>query len=236
MWKPNSIWHNQCFCFANIALWRKKLFRQKERILCIGIIIIGDVVSLQKASVINLIILLIFYFLRSFKRGKIKFITYFLIGIIAFVIFFFSIRDTALGKYIDATINFSISSSNQDGGDSTTKDLIQRLTTLPYTAYINNEVQWYHLLFGKGLPMYAGTVGLTNYSMCHNNYITMIFSGGILYLIGFLSLFISKITKGTNFEKMVCLIYFINMTIGGAEFFQPVMGVFIFCFLLIRKK
>lgn len=223
------------FALSCLLFSDDNLFSKKANVILITLISLGLLISLQKAGVLNMIIVFGIYILSTMNIKNYKRIWNIVLLIIAGTLLFLLFRKTEMYEYLYNSIEYTFFSR---GKVSTSNDLFSRLYEIPMEAYQKNNLNTVNLILGKGFTCMAGTVGLPSYTMAHNNFFTILYTGGIIYLISFLSLFLKKINlkKLFSFENTIMFLFLINMLIGGAEFFQPVTGIFIFSFLFINKE
>ncbi|MGP4038810.1 hypothetical protein ACTWP4_02710 [Gracilibacillus sp. D59] len=230
-----------------ILLFSKNwLFNRFIKYSLIIIISLGMLLSLQKASVINLIICAIIYILLNFSVQQfIRSITS-IIFIIIISLIVYNFTDTFyLEEYIDTIVNYTL---NQDS-DRTSEDLMNRLTDKPARVFEFHSIGLMDIILGIGFASLAGVMGLNQYPMAHNAYVDLLLSGGIIHFISylFLNLYVvykALITVSNTVQNIIIkkiyisivLLTLINMIIGSGKFYQPVQGVitFIVLFTFIR--
>src|SRR5699024_5915513 len=91
-------------------------------------------------------------------------------------------------QYIDKTINYSL----KMGEVGVREDLLTRLWMRPHRVIEYNNIGFFKLITGIGFKGLAGTMGMPQYPLAHNNYFDLLFSGGIFHLISFFALFLKK--------------------------------------------
>lgn len=182
--------------------------------------------TLQKAAVANIIIILILYIIFNLKKRKI-YINLILFLILSFFIVFF-FKDTILGKYLIKTLTYFKGNNSLD----TKTDFLIRITELPIKVIKENNIGLKNIFLGIGFKSLAGTLGLSKYPMAHNNYIDLILSGGMFYIFSFIALLLKIIFSSFKQKIKISLIFsiliIINMFIGAASFYQPIMCVIVF--------
>lgn len=156
----------------------------------------GLILTLQKAALANLLIILIFILWMSFK-GKLSFSPAKLFGIIVFsgVVNFFAFNDYVLVN-IDF-LSFKLHRSNGDligwTGYGMNEDAVMRLSnsfleeaSKTSTSAISQNTG--PKFFGVGYEALGGALGLTQYPMSHNGLVDIWRLGGLPYMLVFLLL------------------------------------------------
>ena len=219
--------------FLGDRLFNKKISLSVNTLICIGMLM-----TLQKAAIINILLILtifLFWRLRIKKLVKIIFLAILIYG--SYLILQKSLNDFFLVQYIETIVNYSF--TQNDVG--TANDLLKRLWYYTENMITINKVTTLGLFIGIGFKALSGTMGLPHHPMLHNNYYDLLFSGGILHLISFLiiaaripmKVFYKKITKRqySTYEFIyasIVILILINMLIGGSSFYQPVVSVITF--------
>lgn len=218
---------------AVIIFSEDKIFKKKEKIILMVSIVVGMIMSMQKAALINILICIIGYIFLANHINITKRIIIVIIIIIS-VASLISINPVT-SEYFEK--NFSYTFEN-DSSVGTKDDFLSRQTVLPILVVKKNGMIFRDFIFGIGFRALSGTMGLPSYPMAHNNYFSLLFSGGIIHLISFLFLIsqilIHILTNLKNSNALgkvylfIAILFMINMFIGAAEFYQPIMTVIIF--------
>lgn len=214
------------FSLAIILFSNNEIFSEKKKIIYGIVIAFGMLLTLQKAAVANIIIVLILYIIFNLKKRKIYINLILFLILIFFIVFFF--KDSILGKYIIKTLTYFKGNNSLD----TKKDFLIRITELPINVIKENSIGLKNIVLGIGFKSLAGTLGLSKYPMAHNNYIDIILSGGMFSIFSFIALLLKIFFISFNQKIKILLIFSIlitvNMFIGAASFYQPIMCVIIF--------
>lgn len=228
-----------------LLIYKRELFTKIEYILYSFIILGAMFISLQKAAMVNLALVIGWFVLSKLKKEKVfykKFwITIIFAGIFILLVGVIFNPQLLFFKYITTAVNYVLFENH--GSDVSTDispiaDFYQRLTSLPMRVYNFNNMSPSNFVFGIGLKAMSGTVGLDSYPQCHNNFFEMIFTGGLLYLVSFIGLFF-RAYKNSHKSSMVLMIIIFataNMLIGAFIISQPVLGVFLALLLIADKN
>lgn len=225
------------FSLAILLFTGELLFTKTKKNILIIIIILGMLMSLSKAAVVNILICFVSYILINGKFSSSKRIIN-VIGLCALTYgVYFIFRETQFALYIQSLIRYSFSRGSLGIG----KDLIDRIWERPNIVIQYHNMGVFDFMFGIGFPSLSGILGLPKLPMAHNNYFDLIFSGGIIHFFSFMFLIIRiplkvicKKIKGFRINEIdrsysiVVLLILVNMIIGAASFYQPIGAVFIF--------
>lgn len=227
---------------ANVAVLMilflgKYLFPRNINFLLLLIIIAGNFLSLQKASIANLIICVFSYLLFSKSTNILNKAIIVIIASITIFCMYYLLQGTIYQQYVDGLINFT-TSDNQYGAEN---DLINRFTNLPQHVMEYNDIGFMEFISGIGFKGLGGIMGLSYYPQAHNNFFDLVYSGGIFHFMLFLmmifsilnSFFIKTITFKTKNELellyfFIIIIIIANMSIGAFSFYQPINAIIIF--------
>lgn len=221
-------------CVAILLFSADLLFKNNVKVILISVNLLGLLLSLQKASVINILILILLFFILSEKKASISVSGSFnalIILIMIFIIGYIIYNFTPLGEYIDITKDYTIGE-----GSSTESDFISRITTSPQRVYDYNKMTPLLLLVGIGFKALAGLMGMPYYPMSHNNYFDLLFSGGIINLITVMFLLLRivysavkiKFRNLTSWDKIYLssvIMILANMFIGAGTFYHPFTAI-----------
>ncbi|MDQ0160558.1 hypothetical protein [Alkalibacillus salilacus] len=225
----------------------KSLFNNKFKVLLISIISIGMLASLQKAAVVNIMIVISLYliFNLNIKRLILSLSSLMFLGLTGYIIFLFN-SESLLAIYTETIINYTL---NTGGIENTQEDLLNRLVGMPLKVIEFHDIKLHELILGIGFAPLAGVMGLSHYPMPHNTYFDLLLSGGIIHLISYVFL-LTRITFVTLRKKLrnrklniidrsftaISVILLINMVIGAGTFYQPIQAVFVFLIILNYDK
>ncbi len=232
------------FALAILLFHPKIKMSNLVKSISIAIITIGMAATMQKAAIINLLIVYVFFLAFKIKNLSIRNVLILIASFLLALIIWENVKDTSLGQY--SIKNFQYTLGN-DGVKATT-DLKERWESLPVLAIERNGITGLNMLIGKGFLTLAGTLGLPKYQMNHNNFCDYWFSGGILHLIAFLFIYIQmgKCAIINMFQKklqnenrtiiVVIALLFANMSAGSFSIYQPVCGSIICIFIIYHFK
>lgn len=225
------------FSLAILLFTEDYLFNRATKRILIIITVLGMLTSLQKAAAANIIICFGIYVLLNVRFSLSKRLVS-AVGLLILLLVIYSITgENTISLYIQNVVNYSFGNSSK----GIVQDLITRIWERPYNVIQYHEMKFTDFIFGIGFPALAGTMGLSDFPMAHNNYFDLLFSGGILHFVSFLFLLagiplkiLLKKIKGLEINvidrsySIVIIIFMINMLIGAASFYQPINVVFIF--------
>lgn len=214
------------------------LFENKTiRNICLVIIVMAMLCTLQKAAIANIVLFVIFLSLSSSLLTKLK-----IIGFVAFVlpvaIFVFYYLDVS---YVVATVD-NILRLKEGSGESDVpffQSILDRLWFLPSQLYDMHGPSG--MLYGVGMVGGSGTLGFPEYPMAHNGLFDLLFIGGVLnflvfaIVVAFVLLRLSalkKICAPQTFAQdvlkvstFIFVLLLINMLFAGPLHVQPYGGV-----------
>lgn len=193
--------------------------------------------TLQKAAVVNII--LFFLYCIIFSKFRYKFLVCFC-GVSLFCVLLYFSYVFNIGYAVATLDNFF---RIRDGAGSSDVNFLQsvldRLWSLPSVLYEFHG--FFGMLFGVGLAGGSGALGMVDYPMAHNGFFDLLFIGGFLNLLSFLSVlffclyrlfFIRKVSdgdyEGLKFIDGLIFVYFLfiaNMLFSGVIYFHPYSGV-----------
>jgi hypothetical protein len=227
------------FSMSFIAFSGDFLFTPKIKALLLITTVLGMLLSLQKASIINLIIFLVLYILvgSNVKIGILKRLSFLVaIGFLGYGLYN-QISQTVFGTYIGDIYQYTFSNSSL----GTKADFLSRLWQRPYEVMVYNNIHFLGVITGIGFSALSGIMGLPNMPMSHNNYFDDLFSGGILHLISYILLLLRRpynvIRRKINGVQLhhleqsyavLVILILINMLVGASTFYQPISSIFIY--------
>jgi hypothetical protein len=201
--------------------------------LVISGIVLGGILSLQKAAIANLI-LAILYLPYIQKVNKVKLLTSIPIISVIFVIFS-SFFWHEIFAFINS-IKLTAESENISDGYSFEEDIWVRIIDLPLVA-IDFQGAW-NLLWGVGPIGASGAFGYQDIPMSHNGVVDLFLVGGILYFFIFIY-FIFFVIKNSianapyiddkrfiKFGAFCLFITLVNVVFSGLNFFSPSGSMF----------
>ena len=214
------------------------------KISFIAIFIVGSIFTIQKAAVVNLVLVGGILFFYSNYRHRVKIILFGTLVMSILYLYFsdyfyqtiVSVFDHSKAKSYDVTMSMSI---------------LQRLWLLPSVLFDKYGLSG--MLFGVGLVGGSGLFGLSNFPMNHDGVFDLLFIGGIVYLFLFIILFSNGLLRMRKYLKAytgdfraraaywVLILLLINMIFSGIFYFQPYTGMMFFvtltyCFGIFKFK
>lgn len=221
------------------------LFHGKfSRIAMLIVVVTGMLLTLQKAAVMNIFAFLVLTFFYEHRRVKLGVVISSLVGIIA-LFAAYSLDISYVVSTVDNVLRLRSDSGLSDV--SVYKSVIDRLWALPAKLYELHGVLG--MAFGVGMVGGSGTLGFINFPMSHNGLFDLLFIGGVLNLLAFLSVWFvilgrirhcSKNQFGLGSGKLlICkvslyiwLLFIINFIFSGILYFQPYGGVVFYTLLV----
>lgn len=224
-----------------ILLWEKKLFEYKQRMILFIFILLGLAATLQKAAIVNVLLVLFLYLIWYLNNKnnnycrKILNLVFILLAIGGgFYVYENYFHGMEIINYVEKTIDYTFVTS--DGQYSTSGDLLERLFNKAKVVIEFHDMSVINFIFGYGFLIIAGTFGLPEYPMCHNQFFEMLMSGGVIYLTAFLTMVYSYLIERRDaFTVVFVFLYIVNMLIGAASFYQPIIGVLFFTVVLLKR-
>lgn len=217
-----------------ILLFNPNIVSKFQNLLFQIIIILGMGMSLQKAALMNILIVYFIYFLL---KSKIKLILIILLLItISTPIIFLNknLENSIMYIYINKIVTYAFNSKSSAG---TSQDLVDRIIKYPKEIIIYNKIKFKDLFLGIGFKALSGTMGLPKYPMAHNNYIDIFLSSGIIYACNYLFILINNFYKEKEqLKRIIILLILINMLIGAAPIYQPLSCIIIMCSFVNLKE
>lgn len=219
-------------CVAMLVFSNNTLFKLNTKTILIILNVLGLCLTLQKAAIINLVVIcFMFVLLSRIKINISSIVKFFIMAAAMFFVFYIVYNYTPLGEYISTSLNYTLGK-----GNDTEDDLMSRLWSTPMFVYNKNDMNILSIFIGIGFGALSGTMGLLKHPMSHNNYFDLLFSGGIINLIIVVFLLLKTITsvlkKGknswTNWDRIYIssiTLILINMLIGAGTFYHPFMAV-----------
>jgi len=228
-----------CFCMPFLFFhYRANLALKFSFFL---LIIVGVLVSLQKAGIANLIVLFFLFFIFCDRLSRLKLLSMTLV--VALILF---ASDIVMNGYIYSSVSsfFRIGENENIDDVIVYQSILDRMWELPSVLF--DRYGWKGLFFGVGLVGGSGTFGFSDYPMSHNGFFDLLFLGGIAYLLVFLSVFSYALFNAYWSYRMrsgidrdlglvsVCImiLFLVNFLFAGALFYQPYGGVIFYLILL----
>jgi len=199
------------------------------RFLTISILIIGLILSLQKSSIINVVLIFLLIFL--FSENKIRTLFFIALGSLITIYLFNLLKEMNSEMFIVSHLNsilyYTLDPASADSID--TNNLSFRL----YGGAINimNEYGWSSPLTGIGLLGAGASMGIDG-GQAHNTFWDITFMGSFFFLMFFI-ISIIIIFKRNFFVDNKLFKFFISLNIlfvincfqGAILFFQPVTSI-----------
>lgn len=203
-------------------------------------IVLGALLSLQKAAVVNL--LLLFMMLFFFERGRFRLwvvLSALLLGVLLALAYFFEL--TYVVSTVDNVLRIGEGAGSSDV--SIVEGVLDRLWALPSVLYERHGELG--LLLGVGMVGGSGTLGFPEYPMSHNGFFDLLFVGGVGSFVAFLMLFsycfvrVWTAKKNADVEHNVSkvsmyilLLFLFNFAFAGILYLQPYGGVIFYSVLV----
>lgn len=212
-----------------------KLINSKFIKLIIFIILLsGCFMSLQKAAVVNLIIVGTIVFLEL--PFKLKFIFILVcFGLLSCGLYLINVfSDNFMSRYIvDFTFNsIGLNLTNDPSLVRSTvldsKNLLERFTGIHLNEIFQRIGYEKALIFGSGLAGGGGGMGYPSFLMAHNSYWDLLFMGGLWFLLSFYILVVSvmfNLAKCKHFDPLSLIFFKCNLIIL-INFFASSSGMF----------
>lgn len=222
---------------TNLSFWIKLIFY--------FILTLGAVLSLQKAALMNVFFATLF--LIYISHFKLKQIMFTLAHIALFLIVSITVFQHEITSYLD--LFFNIDGDNQS--DVTLLvSLADRLSEYPLKSIDFHGFS--NLFFGVGPIGASGIFGYPEIPTSHNGIVDLLLTGGVIYLIYFMSYFfikfkviLKRINIGIELKSsntlanktiLFCLVlYLINMTFSTLLQFTPPGAMFLMLLLFMSK-
>lgn len=215
--------------------------------LVAGWIVVGSLLSLQKAAIANIVIAFLFLpFVRKFNAKQVvAFLSFFVILFVSAGLFF--------GEELDiyfSSIRLTSESESVHADDMSFAEGIEgRIVGQPSIAIGFHGVK--SLLLGIGPIGGGGTFGYLDIPMAENGYVDLLLVGGVPSALLFAAFIFfvftrlrSHITQDSNkyfvrFGTLTFIMLLVNMTFSGLIFFSPSNAMFfaiaLKCILLNKK-
>lgn len=199
-------------------------------------IVLGSVLSLQKAAIVN--ILIAFAAVLVIQKPNLKSIfksTFIFLPVAGFIgIYFFE----EMNQYLSSIRIGSDSSASSFSDDvSISGGIVERLVELPAIAINYHGME--SLLFGLGPIGGSGAFGYAEIPMSHNGMVDILLIGGVPYLLIMLALFffVLKISANKVGDEdlrkirysglVIFIVSLVNMTFSGLLIFAPSNAMFL---------
>ena len=177
---------------AIMFLHNFNILRGWRKVVSEVLILIGGVLCLSKASIVNLAMGYVLILLFRPSEGRTRTLSLNRILAIALMlaatgcILAFLVKYTIIGTYYNKIIQYTFYSSH-----NVADDLLKRVNERPFAAfeYYDNPLVYY-LFFGVGFKGYAGVLGLSQYPMCHNNFFDIVLAQGLVALLALLGIYL----------------------------------------------
>jgi len=199
------------------------------RFLTISILIIGLILSLQKSSIINVVLIFLLIFL--FSENKIRTLFFIALGSLITIYLFNLLKEMNSEMFIVSHLNsilyYTLDPASADSID--TNNLSFRL----YGGAINimNEYGWSSPLTGIGLLGAGASMGIDG-GQAHNTFWDITFMGSFFFLMFFIISIIIIFKRNFSVDNKLSklfiasnILFVINCFQGAILFFQPVTSI-----------
>jgi len=197
-------------------------------------IVVGGVLSLQKAAIVNmLIVLLIVPFIKTVQVKKLFYMLFFLLCFFGGVGSYFS---DEISRFSDSFRLFSDSESGQTDDVSVAESINERIFDQPTVAIEYHGIR--SLWFGIGPVGGGGGFGFPDRPNAHNGVVELLLIGGVGYLLlfsGFVAFIVFQGLKNMRHDHekhlvrlgVFCIfMQLLNMVFSGLIFFSPSNALF----------
>ncbi|WP_179196097.1 hypothetical protein [Pseudomonas aeruginosa] len=225
------------------------------RVVCFFLLCLGAMLSLQKAALANIVIVLFFaYWLKLIKKTYL-FFTFLLAGLGLSVFFLADFGAGSLETVHRLIVGLLTSDSSVSQDVPFFESIFDRVTALPLEtlSFYGSEI----LVLGAGVFGGGGVLGYAQYPMAHNGIVELLciygfIFGGLAVLLLLLLFVYSVFLLVFRRRKTACtelgflcsafIIWFVNYVFSGGGLFHPVgaalfwLVVFRFLYILRRKR
>lgn len=201
----------------------------------VGVIIVGLLVTLQKAAVVNVFLFIALAFCIGTRATKVRIVFVVAVGLLALAVAY--VIDVS---YVVATVDNVLRLRNQSGVSdvSLPQSIIDRIWILPSRLYELHG--FWGMLLGVGMVGGSGTLGFPDYPMSHNGFFDLLYIGGVLNLSSFLALAFYLLYRLRLFMRMakdsdsvalsqasfcIFVLFIANFIFAGVLYFQPYGGL-----------
>ena len=222
---------------ASIIIFTSRNKNYFFKSIMIGIILGASILTMGKSGLMNTVILFFFFvYLSTIAKNYLILIYIFLIAILG-IYFSETVYFAVISLFVNTTgievLGFKLSEAVQF------QNFIPRITDRLFGRFVTFEDFFIlETLFGIGIKGGGGVFGIANTGTSHNTFIDMFMSGGIFYIIIFITLIVSvqlNLKKFfDNYKDNKSLAFFwsnniliINMFFLNGAIYQPVIS-FIF--------
>ncbi len=216
-----------------------------SRTIVLSILCLGAVLSLQKASIVSLVLGFGVSVVLGYRVGN----GGAALRMLAPGVLVVALLGLALGALPDAMAYFEVAAALAGSSDvdavvydtSIGSGVVERLLDLP--AVLFHEYGFSGVLFGVGVRGMGGVLGIPDSPMAHNQFGDLLFAGGLLYvfvfllMLGALAISFARAWVGSLSNKMPdadrdstisafgCVLLLVaNMPVASGVLFQPVSG------------
>ena len=221
----------------------------RVRKMCIMFLLLGAIMSLQKAAIIN-IFLAVFFYLVSFGRRHILLsctvasVTIALIIVVAWVY-----QSSLLSVFFQEFIFNSIGLNIFDNPDLikstviTVSNLTERFTGIHLGEIFSMHSEAVIVLFGVGAVGAGGAMGAPEFPQAHNSYWDLLFMGGLPFLLLFLGILVTaQVQLYLNEAKISKVFFFLNFIFiinslsASTSFLHPYIGILFWVSLIYSSQ
>lgn len=210
-------------------------FKGVKRTALFCLIVMGALLSLQKAAIVNVFIVLLgACYLGTLKITTLVYISLIFTSIISSILYY-DPKDGALGILSNQILGLLTSDIDISGDVTLWESVLERITTLPAEAigYYSNE---FLMITGVGVVGGAGALGYPDVPMAHNGLVEIYLIFGLffgsfisLFLIYFLFISISGLKFRKNIHNIelrflyfTYILWFFNYLFSGGALFHPI--------------
>lgn len=225
------------------------------RAVCFLLLCLGAVLSLQKAALANIVIVLFFAYWLNLIKKTYLFFTFLLAGLGLSIFFLADFGADSLETVHRLIVGLLTSDSSVSQDVPFFESIFDRVTALPSEtlSFYGSEI----LVLGAGVFGGGGGLGYAQYPMAHNGIVELLciygfIFGGLAVLLLLLLFVYSVFLLVFRRRKIACtelgflcsafIIWFVNYVFSGGGLFHPVgaalfwLVVFRFLYLLRRKR
>ena len=222
------------------ALLASLLFIKRDvvKFTIVTIILLGAILSMQKATIVNVILAFVLYFLVLKKWPSFMMIFSSIVMLIITYVFYIYFPSSVLSIYILEFINngFGI---DVLGDGSLRRDTVlseenlwERFAGIHVENIFEQHPEMLISLIGVGITGAGGGMGLPQYLQAHSTYWDIFFMGGITYLLIVIALFSAvqfALWRNKDFMSRFWffsnIVIFVNMFAASALIFHPILSL-----------
>lgn len=212
-------------------------------------LMMGSILSMQKASLVNVVVWAAVYILIFDRKIAIKVLIGTLVLILLAYSFAYQYPQTFFSMYFQEFVFNSIGINLFDNGQlvkSTVLDsenLVERLLGVNTIEIMQAHDLALLLTMGIGTTGAGGGMGMPEYPQAHSTYWDLLFMGGFGYLVIYLSLLASILYKlyamNSQLSKLLfwsVVLFSINAFAASAAIFHPILALPVWIGLLVVSR